>query len=254
VRRRLLIAVVLLVGAVAVGACRSGTVTLAYAPEPGDRYAYRYEIEATVTRSLEGSEPTVTEVRTTLDADQEVLEVSPGGVRAEVTLRRDGGAPRRAEVRLDRAGTLEGVDLIEGQQTDVFGLDTLGGVLPTIALPEGPLAPGDRWSLDDGTVTGEGRLERLGVVDGKHVAVVATDTTQPIEDTVPTGPTTAALGGELRATGTTAYDLHDGSVRRVTARARGAVQARIAPPPGVDRGAVLGSITYDIRVQVTRLR
>lgn len=252
--RRLATALVLLVAAAAGSGCRPSTVDVAFTPAMGERYSYRYEIEATITQSLDGADPTVTEIRTTLRADQEVVEVSPGGVLAEVTLRREGGAPRTADVRLDRAGMLQGVDLIEGQPTDVFGLGDLGGVLPTAALPDVPLAPGDRWVIDDEPVSGRGRLLRLGVIDGEEVAVVSSDVTQPIDETTPVGDTTAALAGDLHAAATTAYDLRDGSVRQATTRARGVVQARIAPPPGIDAGAVLGEITYDIRVRVTRLR
>jgi hypothetical protein len=251
--RRLAAALVLLGAAPLVAACRPSTVDLAFTPTAGARYSYRYEIEATVTQSLDGTAPSVTELRTTLLADQEVVEVFPAGVRAKVTLQREGGAPRTAEVRLDRAGALQGVDLIEGQPTGIFGLEDLGGVLPTATLPEDQLAPGDRWSIDDEQVVGSGRLLRLGVIDGEDVAVVGSELTQPLDETTPIAGTTAALEGELRATGTTAYDLRDGSLRRATTRARGVVQARIAPPPGIDAGAVLGEITYDIRVRVTRL-
>lgn len=252
--RRLAIAALLAVGAPFVAACREGTVTLAYAPAEGDELSFRYEIDATITQSLEGAEPTVTEISTSVDADQEVLEVGPRGVRAAVTLRRDGGAPRTSEVRLDDAGTLQGVDLIEGQPAGIFGLDDLGGVLPTVPLPAGRLSPGDRWSIDDAELVGEGRLQRLGVIDGEDVAVVASDLTQAIVETVALGTTSAALDGALRATSTTAYDLRDGSLRRATTRARGEVEARIAPPPGIDAAAAVGTITYDVRVRVVRLR
>jgi len=252
--RRLAVGLVLLLGAPLVAACRESTITLVFTPTEGDEQTYRYEIDATITQSLDGGEPTVSKISTTLEAHQEVLEVSRGGVRAEVTLRRDGGDPHTAEVRLDDAGTLQGIDLIEGQPADIFGLEDLGGVLPTVALPEGALAPGDRWSIDDDPVTGEGRLLRLGVSDGEDVAVITTGITQPIEETTPVGTTSAALEGDLRATTTTAYDVADGSLRRASTRARGDVQARIAPPPGVNADAVLGTITYDVRVRVTRLR
>lgn len=252
--RRLAIAVVLAAGAPLVAACREGTVRLAYSPSEGDELSFRYEIDATITRALEGVEPTITEISTSVQADQEVLEVAPGGVRATVTLRRDGGAPRTSQVRLDDAGTLQGVDLIEGQSTGIFGLDDLEGVLPTVSLPDGRLSPGDRWSIDDAELTGEGRLVRLGVIDGEDVAVVASELTQPIAETAAIGETSASLDGALRATSTTAYDLRDGSLRRATTRARGEVAARIAPPPGIDAAAVVGTITYDVRVRVVRLR
>ncbi len=235
-------------------ACQEGTVALAFAPDAGDVWSYRYEIDATVTTVLDGGEPTVTEIATTLLADQEVVQVSEDGVRAEVTLRRDGGAARTVEVRLDRAGSLQGVDLVSGQALDVFGLSDLGGVLPTVALPGGDLAPGDSWAIDDGLATGTGRLVRLGVVDGRDVAVIESDTRRAIEEVTPTQSTTAALEGILRAVSTSSYDLEDGSLRRSQSTARGEVAAHIAPPSGVDAPAVPGTISYEVRVEVTRLR
>lgn len=243
----------LLATAPALAACRAGTVSLRFDPEVGDRFRYRYDIEATVTQALDGSDPVATTVRTTLLADQTVQEVAAEGTRATVTLRRDGGPPRTAEVRLDRAGALQGVDLIEGRATGVFGLGALSGVLPTVELPHGPLAPGDRWSLDSGPVTGEGRLERLGVVDGERVAVVRLTSTEELTDTVTSGTTSARLEGALRTDATSTYDLHDGALRRVTSRSTGEVQAHISPPPGLDTEPVLGTITYEIEVRVTRL-
>ncbi len=252
--RRLAMAVVLVAGAPLAAACRESTVALEYTPSEGDELSFRYEIDATITQALDGVEPTVSRISTTVQADQEVLEVSSAGVRAAVTLRRDGGAPRTSEVRLDDGGTVQGVDLIEGLSAGLFGLDDLEGVLPTVALPDGRLAPGDRWTIDDPELDGESRLVRLGVIDGEEVAVVASDLAQALEETTAAGGTNAALDGDLRASSTTAYDLRDGSLRRATTRARGEIEARIAPPPGIDAAAALGTITYDIRVRVVRLR
>ncbi len=250
---RRLLALALVLAAPLAAACREDTVAVAFEPEVGDVWSYRYEIDATVTTVLDGGSPMVTEIATTLLADQEVVQVTDDGVQAEVTLRRDGGAARTAEVRLDRAGSLQGLDLVSGEPLEVFGLSDLGGVLPTVALPDGRLAPGDRWAIDDGLATGTGRLVRLGVVDGREVAVVASDTRRPVAEVTPTQGTTAALEGELRARSTSTYDLGDGSLRRARSTARGDIEARIAPPSGVDAPAVPGTISYEVRVEVTRL-
>jgi hypothetical protein len=185
-------------------------------------------------------------------ADQTVSTVTSDGVTAELSIGRDGAEPRSVTVRLSRAGALQGMDLIEGQQTGAFGLEALSGALATVALPSAPLAPGDRWPIADGEARGQGRLERLGVVDGEEVAVVSLRTTQPVTGSVPAGATTASLDGELRTEATETFDLHDGALRRTSSRAHGTVRARIAPPAGIDADPVDGTITYEVRAEVTR--
>ena len=251
-RRRL--ALVVLVGATGLGACRSGTVVIEASPEIGDRARYRYEIEATVTSALEGAEPTTNEIRTDLVADQEVVAVTPDGVEAQVTLRHDGRAAREAQVVLDAAGGLRGIELVEGLPSDVLGAAQLGALFPPVAAPPThPLAPGDRWTIDEGTLQGHGRLERLGLVDGEEVAVVATTLTETVDEAVAAGTSTAILVGDLRSRRAVTYDLRDGALRRSDARSRGEVTATIQPPPGIQAAPALASITYVIEVRVTRL-
>lgn len=232
--------------------CRAGTVELAFAPEVGDRYEHRYVVDATVTQALDDVAPTVHRLHSTLDVRQEVVEVTGDVVLVELTLRRDGGPRRTSQVRLDRAGVLEGIDLIEGQTVDVFGLDVLGGLLTGTPLPDEPVGPGDRWPVELGSVRGSARLVRLGIVDGRDVAVVRTSLEQAVDEVVPTATTTAGMRGTLRSSATTTYDLADGSLRRASTRARGAVRVRVAPPPGIVADPALGTITYDVRVEVAR--
>jgi hypothetical protein len=239
---------------VGIGACRAGTVRIEPDPQTGDRARYQYEIEATITRSLDDGKPTTTTIRTELIADQEVVALTDDGVEAEVTLRRDGAAPRTARVALDRTGAIHGIELVEGLTSDTLGLAQLGALLPPMsAPPAGPLALGARWSISEGQLEGEGRLARLGVVDGADVAVVDTTLTEAIDEAVAAGTSAVTLLGDLRAESTASYDIADGSIRRSSATSRGEVRARIEPPTGVDAAPVLGTISYDIRVRVTRL-
>lgn len=239
----------------ALGACRSSTVRIDPDPQVGDRARYRYEIDATITRALDGGEPTTTEIATSLLADQEVVAVNDDGIEADVTLRRDGAAARSARVVLDRSGAIRDIELVEGLSAEDLGLSQLGSLLlpPTAAPPTEPLTPGTRWSISEGPFDWQGRLSRLGVIDGANVAVVDTTLAAAIDDAVSAGTSAATLVGELRSKTTASYDLLDGSIRRSSARSRGAVQARIEPPAGVDAAPALGTITYDIRVRVTRL-
>ena len=251
-RRRL--ALVALAGAIVLGACREGTVVIEAEPQVGDRASYRYEIEAEVTSRLEGAEPTTEDISTDLLVDQEVVAITPEGVQATVTLRRDGRAARDAQVVLDASGGLRAVELVEGLPSDVLGAAQLGALFPPIAAPPpGPLEPGARWTIDEGTLRGSGRLERLGVVDGEDVAVVATTLTDAIDELVTAGTSTAAIAGDLRSRRTVTYDLRDGALRRSTARSRGDVEATIQPPPGIQAAPVLATIAYVIEVRVSRL-
>lgn len=240
----------------ALSACGSGTVRVVADPAIGDRARYRYEITATVSRSIEGNEPVTTDIATTLLADQEIVAVRRDVIEADVGLRRDGGVQRRATVLLDRSGAIRDIELVGGFSSTTLGLSELTTVLLPSAtdLPPGELAPGERWSISDEHSSGEGRLVRLGVVDGARVAVVDTSLSSPIDDEVAAGESAASLTGVLRSEGTTSYDLDDGSVRRSVARSRGEMQVRIEPPAGVDAAPALGTIRYDIRVRVTRLR
>lgn len=236
------------------GGCERGTVRIDAAPEVGDRATFRYEIDATITRALDGDDPTTTVFESTLLTEQEIVAITDDGVEADITLRRDGAAPRSARVVLDRTGALRSIELVAGIDSDQLGLAELGSLLPpAIAPPARRLAPGDRWTISEGTVKGDGRLSRLGVVDGAEVAVVRTSVTELIDEELPGSTSAATLRGALRSVATAAYDLADGSARRSSARSTGLVTAVIEPPPWIDAAPATGTISYDIRVRATRL-
>lgn len=244
------LAVAAAVGLAVLAGCDDGAVRLDGAPEVGTRSVHRYELDATITRAIEGEEPTVSELDVTVETDAEVLELTEDGVRAEVTIRRDGADPRTAQVILGRGGTLEDLELVEGLPADMSALWGLGALFGAADLPpDEPLRPGDRWVVADDAIEGEGRLDRLGVVDGEQVAVVRTDVVEPLEPTA-----TSGLEGELHTRATTAYDLGDGSVRRSASTSTGSVTALIQPPVGVTADPVRATIRYDVQVRVVRLR
>ena len=234
--------------------CGRSTVRIDAAPVVGDRAKFRYEIDATITRALEGEEATTTRFTSTLVADQKVVAITEDGVEADITLRRGGAAPRLARVLLDRTGAIRSIELVAGLQSDELGLAELGSLLPpAVVPPTTPLAPGDRWKISDGAIEGHGRLARLGVIDGAEVAVVRTSVTEEIDEAVSGGTSSATLRGELHSVGTASYDLVDGSTRRSSARSQGAVKAVIEPPPWIDASPARGTIRYDIRVRATRI-
>ena len=222
----------LAVGVLAVVAfgCRPSTVSVAFAPQVGDRYAYRYEIEATITRAIEGEEPEVIHVDTELVARPGGAGRAPSrGARIRLELTREGGATRTAVALVDRAGSLEGVELVEGLGAEVFG--AADSIVPTHlpGPPDRPLAPGDRWSSDDGDLRGRGRLERLGVIDGSDVAVVRTTATEDLARSVRAGASATEVTGRVRSGATTSYDLVDGAIRRSRSWSRGEVAGRASP-------------------------
>jgi len=239
--------------AVALSACSPGTVLVAYAPEEGDTATYRYDIVGTVTQALEGEDPVVNELDVELEVVEEVLRVEEGAAVAELTVRRDGGPARTVEVRLDRSGGLAAVDLVEGSPAADLGLEVLQGLAAASPPPPGRVAPGQRWVIDDGGVDGEGRLARLAIADGKKAAVVDTTAREDVDEQIGTGGTTARLEGTIDTAATTTYLLDGGTVHRASSRSRGSVGVLVQPPAGVTAEPARGTITYDLRVRITRL-
>jgi len=243
------------VGALALLGCRPGTVSLGVAPREGDTYRYRYEIELSLTRIVEGSAPEVTELVATLISDQEVLEVTEDGALVEVTLTSDGTAPRTAVVQLDRAGSLQAIEEIEGLPSDEIGLPAAGSLLASTSIepPDRPLAPGTRWTIDDGDITGTARLDRLGVIDDHEVAVVRASLMEALRETVTAEDSEVTLDGDLRSVTSTTFDIADGAVREADTQAEGNVDLQISPPTGVTAPPVMATISYELRVRTTRL-
>lgn len=235
--------------------CRPDTVSLRFEPREGATYRYRYEIEVSVTRTVEGDAPETTEVTTTLTSSQKVIKRTTEGTVVEVTLRSEGTAPRTAIVVLDRAGSLQAIEQIAGLPGAALGLPSTGGLLPSTATvpPEDPLSVGDDWTIADGPLTGEARLDRLGVVDGEDVAVITSDLREVLADVNTVEDSDVVLDGDLLSTTSTTFDLADGAVRRATVRSSGSVAVLVSPPVGVVVAPVEATVTYQLRVRTTRL-
>jgi hypothetical protein len=233
--------------AVVAGACREHTVSVEFSPERGDHFRYRYEVQATLTRSVDGREPEVQVVDTELTADQRVLGRRGDGTRIRIEVTREGGARSTVIAVVDRAGSLEGVELVQGLHADVFGIGEGDGLVtdPGEGLPEGRLRPGDRWTLADGQRRGHGRLERLGVEDDHDVAVVRTSTTEPV--------TTESGHGLVTAGSRTSYDIDDGAVRSGRSWSHGHLDVQLQPPSNVVAEPVPATVTYDVEVTVERI-
>jgi hypothetical protein len=250
-----------LLAAAALTGCRTSTVELGFRPARGTTYAYRYDVSADITSALGAADPVTKRQSSRLHAREQVTSVVGDEIRVDVTLSRDGGAERTAQVRLDRTNQLAGIDQVEGLPVEALGLVSLSDLFPiaSAAPPAGPLAPGARWEVDEqveisGTTTrvlGVGRLDRLGVIDDEDVATVVTDITVPIDTTTDTGRGIAKVRGTQHTTSTASYDLDDGAVRALRATTTGEVRITIEAPPGITAPAVDGELTYEVKV-VTR--
>lgn len=234
------------------GGCGAGTVTVAFSPQAGDVHRYRYEISGSVEQELDGADPVVNRLSVDLDVDEEILRTGEDGtVTARLRVRRDGAPAETVEVHLDGSGGLAGIDLGAGTATPAE-LGVLDEVLSIPALPTGPVAPGQRWRLESAGIDGEGRLRRLGVIDGRDVAVVDTTARHGLDEDLTSAGSAVHLAGTIRATSRGAYDMADGALRRATTTARGSVDLVVNPPAGVTATPVTGTITYDVRVEVVR--
>jgi hypothetical protein len=254
------VGVLLAVGA----ACRPGSVEVVFRAEPGATYTHRHEVNATVWRSFDGADEEVRTTASVIQVNQRVLEVAPdGSVRAEVSLARDDGPVSRAVVRLDRAGSLAGVDLLDGLPAEELGLGLIDGPgMAAAALPPPQAGPGRTWRIDEvlaatpeqagGTVSGWGRVDRLSASDGHRTLVVTTDVEVEVASGLDAGRGRPGIDATQRSTGTSAYDLADGAVRWSEVRTTGTAAVQIPPPPGVDAAPVRASLRYEIDVRTRR--
>jgi hypothetical protein len=251
-RASLALAVALCAGSLA--GCRPNTVHLEFVPEVGATYRYRYVIEVTITRAVEGEAPRATHLSVTVQSTQKVVEVTDEGARLEVTLTSTSSpTPTQATVQVDRAGSLQAIQQIDGLPAEPTGLST-DALLAAAATetPDRPLAVGDRWDIREGTITGHGRLDRLRVLDGDPAAVVEISLLEAFSSTEEVEGSQVVLDGDLHTAATTAFDLADGSVREGHTASTGSVDVLIAPPEGVLAPAVDAVVTYDLQVTTER--
>lgn len=251
--------------AVAAPACGGdGTVELAFRPAAGDALVYETRVESTTVTDRADRPPEVRRDRTRLDVVQEIIETGDDGVLAEVSLSRPGTAVRTFVVRFDRAAQLTDVELVEGIPAAALGELGLSAIFPpgAGAPPDTPLAPGDRWEIDDevaldgqpepSRLTGEGRLVSLGVEDGHDTATVHTTTRLPVQSSSTStrgGPTLAGVQvTEVTAT----YDLADGALRRADSVTTATYRLLLSPPAGTGGAPIEGTLRIEIRSQVRR--
>lgn len=250
--------------AASLGGCQPDTVDLAYRPAPGARYAYAVDVRSSTTTTLPGQEPRTTDDDFVLAARHRVLDAGSEGSRVEVTLDSPGRDERTFVVRLDRAAQLSEVQRIEGLPARVLGNLGLSEIFPAAAgaPPRRPLAPGDRWPIDEPVrlaggptlrLRGDGRLTALGVVDGREVATVESKVRLPVRATVDEGGRKVRLTGTQRTTMTASHSLEDGAVESVVAVTQARFGLELVPPEGTNSPPVRGVLRLEVRSTTRRV-
>lgn len=244
-------------------ACEEHTVAVRFEPEVGDVYRFAADVETEVVRTVDGV-TTEESDSARLDATQTVQAVADDEVLVRIALRRDDAAPRTVDVRLDRSSRLTAIDLVEGVPAEALGLDVAMDLPADIGSPPtGRLEPGDRWEIlrevslgglaRPVLVQGRGRIESLGVEDGREIAVAVVELEVPVRTILDRPDGRLRLVGTQRTTSETAYDLADGATRRDRTVTEGAVEVIAEPPAGVDAAPLRGDIDYRIVTRTRRL-
>lgn len=256
-------ATVLLVSATSCGDA-DGRVTIAFRPPVGTELEYLTEVASTTSTDLPCQAAETRTDRTRLDASHLVLEPDGPGVRIQVALSREGIGTRTFVMRFDRAAQLTAVEQVEGIPAAALGDLGLSEIFPAAAgaPPEEPLAPGERWTIDDEVrlgdgeptrLVGSGRLVELGVVDGNETATVASETRLQVNTRTEATTGTRVLTGEQASEVEAVYDLDTGALRRASAYTVGRFRLVLGPPPGSTGDLCEGTLTVELRSTITRV-
>lgn len=240
-----------------------GRVALTYRPAEGTETRYVTEVSSTtISAGLEPCQAADTRTdRTRLDASQRVLDRDGSVVRVEVALSREGIGTRTFVVRFDRAAQLTAVESVEGIPAAALGDLGLSEIFPAAAgaPPDEPLAPGDRWTIDDEIdlgddaptrLRGDGRLVSLGVVDGVDTATVRSSTDLDVRTSTAATTGTRTLDGTQHSEVEAVYDLDTGLLRRAEADTIGTFDLLLGPPPGGEGDPCAGTLTVQLHSEV----
>jgi hypothetical protein len=252
--------------AAAVAACEPGTVTLTFRPAAGQELDYDSDVRTSSTTDLpdcDGGTPRTRSERSRQHAHQTVLSAGDDGVVVRVELGGQLGT-RTFTVRFDRAAQLTSIEEVEGIPSEALGPLGLSEIFPAAAgaPPDEPLAPGDRWTIDDEVVLpgeteptrlrGDGHLVELGVEDGHDVATIETSTVLPVRTTTADANGTRTLDGEQRTEVTATYDLADGALRRARAVTTHDFTLTLGPPAGGAGAPCTGTLDVVVRSEIRR--
>lgn len=246
------------------GGCREGTVSLAFRPDPGQRYTYRISVRATTVTTVADEPPRRTSTETVFVSSQKVLAVTPVGGRVEVRVQEKGSPAQTFVVALDRAAQLAEVQNIEGLPARALGDLGLSEIFPAAAAapPNRPLAPGEGWDIDTAVkltdapparLRGSGRLVSLGRIDGVDVARVESRYGLPVRQAAAPTDNGLTLDGSQTTTARVTYSIDDGAVLSAKARTTGTFDITLFPPPGTPGSPAPGTLTVVVSSTTERL-
>ena len=247
-------------------ACRDDTVQLAFRPEVGAVYRYEVTVRSTSEVRLPGSAPERRDEEVVLQSEHTVLDAGADGVRVQVILGDASGRVRTFVVRFDRAAQLESIESDDTIPDEVAGLLGISEIFPAAAVapPDGSLAPGERWTIEDrvtvpgsadrARLSGAGRLVGLGIEGDHEVARLATTSVLRFRlEQRATAGEVVVLDGEQETEQRAAHDLIDGAVRSSSSTTDGVFDLEIRPPLGELRDPVRGTLTVRVTSRTVRL-
>jgi hypothetical protein len=263
-----------LLAAVTTG-CRDDTVRVTFRPAVGAVYRYEVTVHSRTEVRIPGETPETHDEQIVLQSEHTVLDAGPDGVRVQVILGDAAGSVRTFVVRFDRAAQLESVESDDTDEVDEVDVDDAGETTSVFGIseifpaaagapPEGRLAPGERWRIDDlvsvpdavgeARLTGEGRLVELGIEDGEEVARLVTSSTLEVSTTQPdVDGEVVLLDGQQVTEQRSAHDLRDGAVRAASSTTDGSFALEIRPPFGQLRDPVRGTLHVHVTSTTVRL-
>ncbi|MGH9188015.1 MAG: hypothetical protein ACRD0U_19750 [Acidimicrobiales bacterium] len=257
--RRTATVLVVAILVVPLAGCQDDTVLIRFQPPVGATYRYRSHVESRAVTALAENSPADVSDSATLTADHEVVTSDAGAVRIRVVLSRPGTGEGTYVMRFDRSAQLTAVESVEGIPAAALGDLGVSEIFPAgaSAPPDRRLAPGDRWTIANlvqlpgmavpASLTGEGRLVELGVVDGRDTATVETTFTLPVTSTGLVAGGSRTLSGSQTTVLRTTHDLVDGAIRRAVASTTGHYSLTLAPAGGAPGEPIAGTLDVEVR-------
>lgn len=254
--------------AVALTACRSDRVDLAYRFEEGHELRYRLEADAATRWDLgepgSGSyhaEFEVTETVRSSSGDEAVVAVTVDPVTVEGRgLLPPGAETRTFELRVGARGQLLEVLEVDGAPATGFDPDELAFInTARPKLPVDPVRLRQAWPAEQelrlAATTQElavdGRLAGLAVEDGRDVARLSFSGAGPLTRTTQVQLGEAELVGSSSTRGEAVLDLDGGYLTRASSRTESDFEVRVLPEDGA--APLSGTLHTDLELRLTLL-